>query len=705
MNDIVSRNTIQLAASASGVSDYYVGYTLILKRYNNVTGKELEQRKQIVAYNGSTKIATIDGIWDADFIPAETDTYQIIPTYGDKRVSINPVIQTLDYITSKRYGKGLDPNKDLRLTSWLESARICDTQSDVTIQVEGSTASITVGGVYKWQPAATLIWQGEVKSKTSTHVTFTKVLGKLAFKWNSWRKFFIGDLVYNSKNQLFRVINFGTISGEPTGSSGFVTLLSSAALTKVSGPGPSTIPFKVNGNPVRSLNKSGIPISGYSLYDSDGIDYWRYMGWDGHDQRYVTRHQTNLVVDTSVTVFDNINSFLEHFGGILRYTEGKYDLEVEQGEGAIPNTELDPRNITADDIIGKIRLSDDGIRSSFNSLAVAYADPANKFEAKNISFFNSDFLKSDRNVPKKGNVAIPGITNYYNARLLADKFLVKSRYGLSISFNMTPKGALLLAGKVIQIQNDRYGWENKRFRIENITHNNDTSVDIVAKEYDDDFYVISNVSRAPASATAGDPNTVTSIKASGLVATGIASQTERVGGIELNWEPIPTPDPTVSTEIYSGPIAALNVVVTAADAPYVSITPAEMAYDGAILTAWETVPGIIRKGDEYRVSIPEGSSEVSLIGPNGLFNPLRSIGYKFLSATLLTTVESTSTSYIDVITFPDLPIPPITSTLPPEEPPVDPEEPPVDPEEPVEPEVREDRIEKFYWIRHKIIQQ
>lgn len=702
MNDIVSRNTIQLAASASGVSNYYVGYTLILKRYNNVTGKELEQRKQIVAYNGSSKIATIDGIWDADFIPAETDTYQIIPTYGDKRVSINPVIQTLDYITSKRYGKGLDPNKDLRLTSWMESARICDTQSDVTIEVEGSTAAVEIGAVYKWQPAVALIWQGKVKSKTATHVTFTAVLGKLAFKWNSWRSFKIGDLVYNSRSQLFRVAAAGTLTFEPTVTTGTVVLLSNAALTKVSGGGPTSISFKVNGNPVRSLNKSGIPISGYSLYDSDGIDYWRYMGWDGHDQRYVTRHQTNLVVDTSVTVFDNINSFLEHFGGILRYTEGKYDLEVEQGEGAIPNTELDPRNITSDDIIGKIRLSDDGIRSSFNSLAVAYADPANKFEAKNISFFNSDFLKSDRNVPKKGNVAIPGITNYYNARLLADKFLVKSRYGLSISFNMTPKGALLLAGKVIQIQNDRYGWENKRFRIENITHNNDTSVDIVAKEYDDDFYVISNVSRAPASATGGDPNTVTSIQPGGLTATGLASQTEKVGGIELNWAPIPTPDPTVSTEIYSGPTAVLQATVTSAGGPYVTITPAEMVYNGAVLTAWETVPGLITKGEEYKVILPEGEHRPIL---GGLPTLPSTVAYKFLTASLLATVESTSTSYIDVITFPELPLEPITSTIPPEIDPENPPEEPEEPEEPTEPEIREDRIEKFYWIRHKIVQQ
>src|SRR5690606_19851613 len=134
MYNIVSRNTIQLSGSASAVNNYYAGYTIIVKRFDPVTGKELEQKKTIASYNGSTKIATIDGIWDADFIPGAGDSYKIIPMYPDSRVSINPAIQTLDYITSKTYGKGLHPYNDLRLPTWLEAARHCDTQSDVTVE-------------------------------------------------------------------------------------------------------------------------------------------------------------------------------------------------------------------------------------------------------------------------------------------------------------------------------------------------------------------------------------------------------------------------------------------------------------------------------------------------------------------------------------------------------------------------------------------
>lgn len=700
MNDIVSRNTIQLAGSASGVDNFYTGYTIVLKRFNAITGKELIQKKRIIAYTGSNKIATIDGIWDIDFIPRPTDTYEIIPTYGDVRVSTNPAIQTLDYVTSKRYGKGLNPDQDLRMTTWLESARSCDIQSDVTIEVQNGFTVPLVGSVYRYPQSGPLYFQGEVKKVSGNYVTFTKVIGKYTNKWNSWKSYRVDELVYN-EGRLYRVEIAGPKINPPTHSSGSFGGLAyqpDPALYRLSGYSgiPTFAAIKNVGNPVRARNAKGTLISGYSLYDADGVDYWRYLGWDEHSQRYATRHQTNLIIDTSVSLFDNTNSLLEHFNGIMRYTAGKYELEVEQGEE--PFTSTDVRTISDDDIIGRIRLSDDGIRTSFNSLAVAYADPANKFEARNISFFNSDYLKADRNVPKKGNVAIPGITNYYNARILADKFLAKSRYGLAINFNMAPKGSLLLAGKVIQVNSPRYGWNNKRFRIENITHNVDTTVDIVAKEYDDEFYVISNISKTPASGMAGDPSTATSVQPGGLVASGIASENEKIGGIELSWDPLETPDPTVVTEIYGGRSSNLFTTITGHSTGSVNSVHVDLV-DGQQITAWESI-GNIDKGQIYTYVLKDGMQRAEIHLKGKKVNVLAE-NYRFCTAVVIDTVDSNVTSYIDVVNFEDQPFEQIVDPI--EEPPV--EEPPVE-EPPVEepPVPRVDRIEKFYWIRYKIIQ-
>lgn len=697
MATIVSRNTIQLASGASSTANAYKGHTLILKRYNAVTGKEMVQRKTIASYDGSTKIATIDGIWDADFIPAVTDTYQIVPAYPDSRVSINPAIQTLDYVTSTRYGKGLDPVKDLYLASWLQSARYCDVQSDVTVHVLGSTSGYVVGAVYKWESGGELKFQGEVASKTATHVTFTKVIGKLTNKWNSWKNYKTGDLVYDVDNKLYRVQSNGTLPQPPISSGSRVLHLEAFGLTKVSGAGNAAMQLQVNGNPVRSVNAAGNTISGYSLYDGDGIDYWRLLGWDEHSQRYVTRHQANLVIDTSVSQFDNINSLLEHFNGMLSYIGGKYHLNVEIGEGEIPSTdERDPRNITMDHVIGRIRLTDDGIRSAANSLTVAYPDPANKFEAKNIAFFNSEFLKADRNVPKKSSITIPGITNYYNARLLAEKQLIKSRFNLSISLQMAPRGALLLPGRVIQVTQPKYGWINKKFRIENITHNTDTTVDLVAKEYDDTFYIVKSISRMPAAAQSGDPATRPSVQPGGLRASSMDSEDEKVGGILLAWDPLPAPDPTVYTEIYGSEYDFLQVTVTVAANGTVTLTGPSALPDTIKLKFFSapevsTTPMV---GAEFNFTkIPAGGWLIK--NPENITVHLASGTYTFLTADLIDTVASSVTTYIDTVQFPDVPV-----SLTPGEVPAE-----GDDYEPTPLPERDDRITKFYWIRHKIIQQ
>lgn len=674
---IVSRNTIKLASAASSADGYYTGYTIVLSRYNSITGKELVQKKQIIAYDGANRVATIDGIWDSNFIPTTTDTYKIIPTYPDSRVTINPAMQTMDYITSVRYGKGLDPFKDLYLPSWLEAARTCDAQSDVTVLAEVLGVTPSIGAVYRYPETGNILFQGTVKSVSGKYVRFTNVIGKLTNKWNSWKTYKVNELVYD-ENNLYFAASTGTKPVRPTHTSGTANGLSfqgDPPLFKVSGTGDAVIALaKRIGNPVQSVNARGLKTSGYSLYDSDGVDYWRYMGWDEHSQRYVTRHQTNLVIDTSASLFDNTNSLLEHFGGIMRYTAGKYHLEVEQGEGSIPNTSTEPRNITSDDIMGKIRVSDEGIRSSYNSLTVAYADPANKFDAKNISFFNSEFLKSDRMVPKKGNVAIPGITNYYNARLLADKFLVKSRFGLTVSFNMAPKGILLMAGRVIQLQNSRYGWINKKFRIENLTQNADTSVDIVAKEYDNSFYVISNISRPPAAALAAEANTTTDIAPGGLRATNIDSQDEAVAGIELTWVNSPRADSTVTTELYASYQPKLFITIASITGGTLlnTATPHNLTV-GSTITSQAGINGFTYNKSYFVKTTPTANSFTLAETPTDLpintFENGTGLTLQMLTASIITTVSPPTTSYIDVV-----------------------------------PGEGSERVHKYYWIRHKITQ-
>ena len=74
------------------------------------------------------------------------------------------------------------------------------------------------------------------------------------------------------------------------------------------------------------------------------------------------------------------------------------------------------------------------------------------------TFYDSNYLRADKNVVKSGQINIASVSNYYNARINVENFLRKSRFGLSISFKIGPKSLMLLAGDTISITNSKFGF-------------------------------------------------------------------------------------------------------------------------------------------------------------------------------------------------------------------------------------------------------
>lgn len=459
--------------------------------------------------------------------------------YTDARVSINPAMQLLDYLTSKRYGKGLDVGKDLDLSSFKEVARNCDTNSDVYLLFPNNT-SFTVGHKYRYPATGDLQWQGTVKSFEGVskdgvnyeQVLFEDCIGKLGKKWYNWRTYSAGEIVW-SKNGKWKLISSTGTTNEPTSVS--TSNVSIKNLTTTSTVNINTTQHTNLGNPfVKQIDSNNNVVTGYTLYDSDDVKYWKYMGWDDLDQRYVTRHQTNATIDTSRPVFDNVNSMLRQFNGILRFANGKYFLDQKVKAKDISLFGAD-ETVTKDDIVGNIKISDKGISKTFNSVNAQIIDPSNNFEARSIAFYNSNYKKQDKGIPRQGSYEAPGISNYFNARLNIKQVLDESRAGLEVSFTMAPRGYLLLAGNIIAISYDRFNWTKKLFRIENINTRDDLLVDIVAKEHNDSAYLID---AAPSDLVAqyntsqpGQPN----ILPYPIKAASVSATTNGYGGVNLTW--------------------------------------------------------------------------------------------------------------------------------------------------------------------------
>ena len=486
-------------------------------------------------------------------------------TLGDERVSINPAMQLLDYLKNEKYGAGLR-DSEITLDSFIDSAVLCDTKSDVTC-ITNSQATINQIYALVQDPGEipdstvdypTYPFIGTVKSSTQIGSTgkfetvFTNTSGKLGHKVNDWRQVPNGAVIWNN-GEAQKVTSRGIYESVSSAATNFpLTLLEADYTYDEQSPttisvdvSTTTISGTVEGNPVVRKTNPGTTVAnvpGYSLHDSDNVKYWRYVGWDSPEQRNVTRHQLNTIIDTSQQVFANVNSMLKQFNGVLRYTAGEYQLDIKSGapavydeydagtdeqnpssyspgsyvvyndvvyvQGGTSSTTVDPpsspwleaidyyywqdgvTDISDDDIIGTISISDKEIKDSANSVTSNIIDPQNKFTARNISFFNSTYLTEDKGVRKQKTVGFPAITNYFAARTNIEQFLEESRYGLTLSFTLDPKAYLLLSGNIIRLTYAPFSWENKYFRVQSTTLRSDGLVNITATEHNDNAYLI-----------------------------------------------------------------------------------------------------------------------------------------------------------------------------------------------------------------------
>ena len=148
--EVQVKNAIKLD-TVGKADDFYNGFEIQVTRRNDDDTLTTET-KTIIDFDGATQVAIIDGEFNL-FLPRDgsisgtvADTYKIL-TKKDRRVSINPAMQLLDYITNNRYGKDLSIEEDINLDAFRRAALACDTRSDVTV-VTSSTP--TIGADYEY---------------------------------------------------------------------------------------------------------------------------------------------------------------------------------------------------------------------------------------------------------------------------------------------------------------------------------------------------------------------------------------------------------------------------------------------------------------------------------------------------------------------------------------------------------------------------
>ena len=514
--------------------------------------EETGERREITDFNTSTNKITISSPFM--FPPLPTHTFTITGKGNDLRAGSNPAMQLLDYMTNKIYGKGLNLNDDIDLSSFITSARLCDVRSDVTIKVTSGTP--TIGNRFTFNPGnltgCNPTFSGKVKSFDSTNnlVTFTECTGKLYYEFNDYRTSQKGEVLLhaNTGSPAFYQFTSSTPSIETTSFS------NSSQVAPLSGGANLTL---TDGSTTLTLDKTARP--NYSLYDADFIKYWRYLNWEHHHQRWVTRHQTNFLLDTSKSVFSNVNLMLSHFNGFLSYEKGQYVLDVETQvtapassntfNGVTYKENVNPYFIENSDIIGDIKLNDDSNKKSKNVVKASIPDPAISYESRSVTFLNDKYLEADKNIRKTQSLAFSGITNYFNGRINAEKALTETRYQKEISFRVGQKGLLMKPGQVIGLTYEPFGFTNKLFRIINLNFQADCTVTIKAVEYDDSAYIISRQRRSAIySQDSGVDSTIKAPEAP----TNLTVSSTKPGFFAISWTNATNfKESTDSTEIYA----------------------------------------------------------------------------------------------------------------------------------------------------------
>ena len=197
--------------------------------------------------------------------------------------------------------------------------------------------------------------------------------------------------------------------------------------------------------------------------------------------------ECNVVLDTSKTLFDNLNILAMGCRGYIPYVQGEYQLVIDK-------TRTSQFTFTKDHIIGGIAIRGEAKEDKFNQVIVKFANPDRNWQ-DDIAIWppagsqeETDYLAEDGGILLKDEIELDTITNYYQARDLARVFLLRSRNQLKTQITTTSEGLAYSVGDVISITHTTPGWSAKPFIIEEMTINEDLTVDFQCVEYDGTIY-------------------------------------------------------------------------------------------------------------------------------------------------------------------------------------------------------------------------
>ena len=195
----------------------------------------------------------------------------------------------------------------------------------------------------------------------------------------------------------------------------------------------------------------------------------------------------NTVLDTSKTLFDNLNTLLVGCRAFLPYSQGEYRLKIDKSG----SSQFD---FTLDHLIGGIGIEGESKEDKYNRVIVKFPNPDANWEPDTAiwppagSTEEAAYLAEDGGVLLSEEIQLETITNYYQARDLARIILLRSRNAIKCVVQTTSEALKLEVADVITITHPTPGWDQKPFQVTEIRLNEDGTVNLALVEYDSTIY-------------------------------------------------------------------------------------------------------------------------------------------------------------------------------------------------------------------------
>lgn len=257
----------------------------------------------------------------------------------------------------------------------------------------------------------------------------------------------------------------------------------------------------------KGLSTSEIDLQ--SFYDASLVCETQVTPYSGGSD--INIFDTNVALDTSQKIIDNVRELLKGCRGYLPYTQGTYKLIIETtGTASI--------TLTEDDIIGGYTLSIPTKNERYNRVIVGFVNPDRNYQVDEIQWppiddsglpsadQHSTMKTADGGFLLEGRFDFKTITNQYQAEEMAEVILRRSREALTLGITVSFDAYDLAIADIVNITHSSLGFSAKPFRVMGITFNEDFTIGLSLVEYQASHYTWATKTQASAIPTTNLPN-------------------------------------------------------------------------------------------------------------------------------------------------------------------------------------------------------